>query len=472
MSDEKLVQLKKRVWDPISSAVVLCFCCVCFVLIQHFHGAYTWHAGGLQDVADQWSKQPVIDMKWVNAGQACPTGWESVTSKARYGKRQLSRGVKPALQTHKGLCLLRGGLKADMDDDPEDQVPRPKTGCAAKKPPLKVCQTGKFPYCGKTGVKCPLVDAYDVMLGSTTFGMLHTCNTTIPGAYLPWSGCRPIVDVELSSTRPCFKYDTNSWLIKRHRDEHCLEGDKRYRLMKVFPFVDAKGRLHQSSSSGVYFRHEIYFNPKCTEGQERFAIGAEMLVIMRKVLLAALMLSIVQAAFVGFLFPLSGMIKPLKGLHLVSKQVVYDPIVGFAILLRVGLIVLMGCFCLNTALHLRRYFSPLAIDASCIDPYLRSVVLEFLLAIKHFILFGFLMCGVVSLQILLDFLMTPPREWLEDQDPAEAAPLFQPPPDMSPEEKAKRNNTRYVYSSQPVDLKAAVQARANEPMPTFGQNRR
>jgi len=444
------VRTKKTCWDPISTATTLCLAVFAFTCVHSFSG-HSLYQGGMAGAAEQWKASPVINMVWVPADQACAAGHMDLQSyDALFSPLS---GARPVHKSQGKLCIERGGLPSDV---PGDDV-RPRANCVAEDG-LKTCMEGKFPYCGKIDVPCPLVDVVDYTKhGNRTFSMRHTCNTSIPSAYLPWTGCRPIMDVLISSSHPCFKYSTNGWGVrqwgKRKRSaigdstKQCVRKDSRYRLMQVYPIVDAQGVKHDGPSTGIYYRHEIFYNPKCNEPQDKFDDGylyVESLEFRATILVVCLVLLTI---FVGVtsLFERHHKAQAIE-MEFPGRRCEYSDVwIFIAILGRLAAVVL-AIWCAANALGMRKYFSPLTIDQTCVDPLLLETILEFVKMQPRMALLMVMTAIILIIQMVLDVVITTPFE--RQESVPEAAPLFQPLPTESDSEKARRDRIKYVYTTR------------------------
>lgn len=243
--DPCMVGLKRKCWDPISTAVTLVLVVFAYSSLHSFTG-HALYQGGMRSAGDSWKLLPIINIVWTE--KDCPKGHEPL--KAIDSLHREIKTPQPSTAQQGYLCIQRGGLPSDIPGE----LPRPREHCLAKEG-LRPCSKGKFPYCGKLGVECPLVDVSDfAQVGpslnhqndaSRIANMRFHCNTSIPSAYLPWTGCRPINDMVISTTHPCFKYSTNGWGARSWKareqgraavgptSKKCVRRDSRYRLMQV-----------------------------------------------------------------------------------------------------------------------------------------------------------------------------------------------------------------------------------------------
>jgi len=416
----KYRRIKKHLWDPISSAAVLALGFFAMQFLFSFESDSTYK-GGIEGSMQQWTKKPIINMEWVGAKQACSSGFKDIPV---YNQLFLSTTLKKSVNNQKRLCVQRGGVPSD---EPGDEA-RPRSQCV--KQGMQTCMTGKFPYCGQKGVQCPLVDVADFMQTGNEaagFNMRTTCNTSIPAALLPWMGCRPLVDVVLSSEQPCFQYNMHGW-GRRDRPpsvvgselKKCIRKDDRYRFMKAFPFVDGAGVVHRGANAGIFVRHELFYNPKCSEPQDRFEDGYIWMHVVTKWFKGLLGLNIVIAFYVAIRSLFSRSTNELREPQPRFKGKKWDFSASFVIFARFVALGLTTT-CAAYTFWLLNFFAPLTLDRTCVDMYLFDIVVDVVTTMRQSTLIIIFMGSIMVIQLALDFFFTPPKPVIEGH---EGAPLL------------------------------------------------
>lgn len=462
--DPCLVGLKRKCWDPISTAVTLVLVVFGYSSIHSFAG-HSLYQGGMRSAGDQWGKLPIVNMVW--APKDCPKDHQPL--KAVDSLFREIKNPRPAYGSTQGrLCIQRAGLPSDIPGD----EPRPRAHCTAADG-LKQCMEGKFPYCGKVDVPCPLVDVSDFVPPedikihvesrgndpNRVANMRTHCNTSIPSAYLPWTGCRPIMDMLISTSHPCFKYSTNGWGARswnsRKRAElgpnekKCVRRDSRYRLMQVYPFLTnmdgVVSEKHDGPSTGIYYRHELFYNPECKEPQDLFTNGYLYVDKMSTLAKYTVVLVMLLALFVGITFTICTRKHRLQSIAVEYVGDRWDKIMIIAGIGRLGVGV-CSLWCSWKALNMQRYFAPLTSDKTCIDPLLYEVTLEFVRESPHITLLFLSTAGIIFVQLVLDVVITP--FWIDDEEQPEAAPLFRPLPAEPDDVKSRREHIKYVWADR------------------------
>jgi len=402
-------------------------------------------------MAKDWNTMPVIEMKFVDATKDCPVQWEQPPF---FNENSETINAKPLQSKQPKLCLKRAGLPADETG----KEPRPRSACFAKDN-LKTCMTGQYPYCGQLGVNCPLVDVADVTKGhNNVFSMRHSCLSSIPDAYLPWTGCRPIVSVVVAGSRPCFKYNMMGWSGKQPDDikglvenKKCVIPDTRFRFLKEYPFRGSDGVVRESPDAGIYYRNELFFNPLCPEPQNKFEEGYQKVQNLQAWAVWMVGACAIAALYVGLMYSMfSEKMKPqtIAILNPFQPRDIYDRMQMVTIFMRAS-ILLIAAQCAFASLFLKMEFAPLALDQTCTDPLVQIVLAEFIEVTKWITMFMFLCLIVSSIQLGFDLTIEP---CIRQEEVPEEAPLFRPLPEESEEDIALRERTKYVYVPSTEDL--------------------
>lgn len=294
--------------------------------------------------------------------------------------------------------------------------------------------TGKFPYCGKKGVPCPLVDIADFLQNNEGgFNMRTQCNSSIPAALLPWMGCRPIVDIVVSSTHPCFEYNMQGWGTRDRptsilgTSKHCVRKDERYRFMKFYPFVDESGDTHSSPSTGIFYRNELYYNPKCQQPQDNFEDGYLRVRHLRIVMKLLLVLNALLAIYVG-VFSLAFSKSKEKAPQQVRPRFEgkhWDYGAMCMMTMRLASLVL-SAYCASKTYGLVSFFSPLTLDKTCVDRYVMIVISDIVSKMNFSTMIFIVATATVFTQVVFDCMVTPFGSTFVKH--AEGAPLLQQAP--------------------------------------------
>jgi len=409
-----------------------------YTAINAFVAGDSVYQAGFEDLTANWNQKPVIKMQWTEWNTACPDGWEVPPFRDSFFHPV--RDATPVTADQKKLCLLRNGLLAN---GLHEGSKRPRSQCAEVG--LQVCMQGKFPYCGKKDTPCPLVDVKDFAEDDKTTDMRHVCLSHIPNAYLPWTGCRPITDVVVASDPPCFKYSVTG--ITRT----CVQRDTRYRFLKSLPFFSGP-HVAKTPDTGVYYRNEIFYNPKCSNQQDAFEKATMTMSDLLKANYACLGFCVAIALLAGLVSPVwNHHGRKHQKVHLAFRdysccsESCWTPVVLLVCRLVLFVLYFIGIWDICEAKH---SFVAISSDPSCVDPLVGAFLHDFVHQLRRLMVWYILSITLLVMQLLWDFAWM--IEWTASSDNAssileEAAPLFRKLPAETEAAIAAHNGIKYVY---------------------------
>lgn len=130
---------------------------------------------------------------------------------------------------------------------------------------------------------------------------------------------------------------------------------------QTYPFMTKSdegmiGEMHYGPSTGIYYRHELFYNPQCKEAQDLFDDGfiyvEKLLSLAQK--LVGVMLGL--ALYVGLFFTICTRKHRLQSISVEHAGGRIDKVILIAMIVRVSAVVLL-IWCAVKASSMQRYFA-------------------------------------------------------------------------------------------------------------------
>jgi hypothetical protein len=204
---------------------------------------------------------------------------------------------------------------------------------------------------------------------------------------------------------------------------------------------------HEGPSTGIYYRHELFYNPQCKEVQDHFDdafLRVESMLSLAKYIVGIV---VMLALFVGIAFTICTRKHRLQTIAVEHVGERWDKIIIIAM---VGRLIAMVFSFWNAvkAANMQRYVSPLVNDKTCIDPLLYEVTLEFVRTCPNILLLFSFTGTIIFVQLVLDVVITPFWSILKTEEQVEPAALFRPLPAEPEDAKARREHIKYVWADR------------------------